>query len=196
MATPTKATVAKSNSAVEISQPDAQFFLACLQNFGEDKQIDLTKVADALGYTNVASVGNRFRALRKRYAMNHLEAKAGSGAPKGVKPTDNVTDATKQPDGNETEANGADGVDTKEDSESELPTPVKPKAKQAAPRKGAKTTSKPVPATDSPAKSRKRGAKSTAKPLAKSRVKEEDDADVSMEDNGNTSSSGMDIAAA
>ncbi|PYI03805.1 hypothetical protein BO78DRAFT_451220 [Aspergillus sclerotiicarbonarius CBS 121057] len=196
MSTPTKATVAKSNSAVEIPQADAQFFLACLQNLGEDKQIDLTKVADALGYTNVASVGNRFRALRKRYAMNNLDAKAGSGVLKGVKQSDTMADSPKQPEGNDSEVNGADDINMKEESEPELPTPVKPKAKKAAPRKGAKTTSKPVPATDSPAKGRKRAAKSTTKPLSKSRVKEEEDADVSVEDNGNTSSSGMDIAAA
>ena len=147
-------------------------------------------MADALGYTNVASVGNRFRALRKRYAMNNLDAKFGSGV---LKSASTIADAPKQAEGKDTEA--AEGVDAQEQSEPELPTPIKPKAKKATPRKGAKTTSKPVPATVSPAKGRKRGAKSTTKAPSEAHVKEEDDADVSLEDNGNTSSSGMNIAA-
>lgn len=47
--------------------------------------MNLVKVADALGYTNVASVGNRFRAVRKRYGFEQLEAKSTgmSITPKG-----------------------------------------------------------------------------------------------------------------
>ncbi|PWY94928.1 hypothetical protein BO94DRAFT_620435 [Aspergillus sclerotioniger CBS 115572] len=191
MTTPAKATVAKSNSAGEISQADAKFFLACLQSFGDDKQIDLTKVADTLGYTNVASVGNRFRALRKRHVMNNVDARTGSGVLKGAY---TMTEIPKQTEDKETEA--TEEIEAKEDSEPELPTPVKPKAKKAAPRKGAKTTSKPVPAAVSSAKGRKRGAKSaTTKAVSEARVKEGEDAEGSMEDNGNNSSSGMDIAA-
>ena len=47
--------------------------------------MNLVKVADALGYTNVASVGNRFRTVRKRYGFEQLEAKSTgmSITPKG-----------------------------------------------------------------------------------------------------------------
>lgn len=54
--------------------------------------MNLVKVADALGYTNVASVGNRFRAVRKRYGFDQLEAKSTgmSVTPKGKAKLDAV----------------------------------------------------------------------------------------------------------
>ncbi|PYH77540.1 hypothetical protein BO82DRAFT_423578 [Aspergillus uvarum CBS 121591] len=72
----------------EIPQTDAQFitgkhsssshFLTTVAK--HSKQVDLNRVAAALGYTNVASTANRFRALRKRYGFE-LEATQTSGSP-------------------------------------------------------------------------------------------------------------------
>ncbi|PWY85156.1 hypothetical protein BO83DRAFT_394601 [Aspergillus eucalypticola CBS 122712] len=183
----TKSKAAKSiNAGLEIPYADAQFFLACLQCMGDDKQIDLTKVGDMMGYSNVASVGNRFRAIRKRYNLNNIEAKSGSGV---LKSAGANGDKDKGAAG-ATEAGDA----VAEQSDSDVPTPVKPKGRKVAARKGAKaTTSKPIPATGtlkSETKGRKRGAKSAVV------VKEEkeDDADSLMEDN--TPDDGMECATA
>ncbi|PKY04733.1 hypothetical protein P168DRAFT_317783 [Aspergillus campestris IBT 28561] len=69
----------------EVTPQDAKFIVECLKSIGDDKMVNLVKVADALGYTNVASVGNRFRAVRKRYGFEQLEAKSTgmSITPKG-----------------------------------------------------------------------------------------------------------------
>ncbi|BCS08295.1 similar to An01g06010 [Aspergillus luchuensis] len=183
----TKSKAAKSiNAGLEIPYADAQFFLACLQCMGDDKQIDLTKVGDMMGYSNVASVGNRFRAIRKRYNLNNIEAKSGSGV---LKSAGANGDKDKGAAG-ATEA--GDGV--AELSGSDVPTPVKPKGRKVAARKGAKaTTSKPIPATgtlNSETKGRKRGAKSAV--VAKE--EEEDDEDKLVEDN--TPDGGMECATA
>ncbi|RAK91606.1 hypothetical protein BO79DRAFT_252440 [Aspergillus costaricaensis CBS 115574] len=172
----TKSKAAKSvNAGLDIPYADAQFFLACLQCMGDDKQIDLTKVGDMMGYSNVASVGNRFRAIRKRYNLNNIEAKSGSGI---LKSAGANGDKDKGAAG-ATEA----GDDVAEQSDSDVPTPVKPKGRKVAARKGAKaTTSKPIPATGtlkSETKGRKRGVKS----IVVVKEEEEDDADSLMEDN-------------
>lgn len=128
-----------------------------------------------MGYSNVASVGNRFRAIRKRYNLNNIEAKSGSGV-------------LKSAGANGDKDKGAAGVTEADDgvaeqSDSDVPTPVKPKGRKVAARKGAKaTTSKPIPATGtlkSETKGRKRGAKSAV--VVKK--EEEDDADSLIEDN-------------
>ncbi|CAK37076.1 hypothetical protein CBS63078_8188 [Aspergillus niger] len=182
----TKSKAAKSNNTgLEIPNADAHFFLACLQCMGDDKQIDLTKVGDMLGYSNVASVGNRFRSLRKRYGMNNLEAKSGSGI---LKSAGTNGDKDKEATGT-TEA--GDGVN--EESDIDEPSPVKPKGRKVATRKGAKATSKPIPATGtlkSEVKGRKRGAKSAVAV----KEEEEDDADTLIEDN--TPDAGMESATA
>ncbi|KAH8431919.1 uncharacterized protein LDX57_009568 [Aspergillus melleus] len=63
----------------EISQPDARFILECLKNLDRNKQVDIVRVGQALGYTNSVSVANRFRLLRKRHGFNNLECTMGSG---------------------------------------------------------------------------------------------------------------------
>lgn len=89
----------QAKSEDEIPQPDAQFIVQCVMNMTSDRQassllpcvlllriakhsiqVDLSRVAAALGYTNVASTANRFRALRKRYGFE-LEATQTGGSP-------------------------------------------------------------------------------------------------------------------
>ncbi|OJJ74885.1 hypothetical protein ASPBRDRAFT_52873 [Aspergillus brasiliensis CBS 101740] len=183
MDTTTKSKTAKSNNTgQDISDADARFFLACLRCMGDDKQIDLTKVGDMLGYSNVASVGNRFRALRKRYGMVNLEATSGSGVLKSASANGDKNDKAT----GTTEA--GDGVEG--ESDLDVPATTKPKGKKVAARKGAKASSKPIPATGllkAESKGRKRGAKSST-------VVKEEGADTPVEDN--TSSGGMESASA
>ncbi|RAH62099.1 hypothetical protein BO85DRAFT_501766 [Aspergillus piperis CBS 112811] len=183
----TKSKAAKSiNAGLEIPYADAQFFLACLQCMGDDKQIDLTKVGDMMGYSNVASVGNRFRAIRKRPNLNSIEAKSGSGV---LKSAGANGDKDKGAAG-ATEA--GDGV--AEQSGSDVPTPVKPKGRKVAARKGAKaTTSKPIPATGT-LKSGTKGRKCGAKSAVVVKEEDEDDEDNLVEDN--TPDGGMECATA
>ncbi|KAL2821772.1 hypothetical protein BDW59DRAFT_164110 [Aspergillus cavernicola] len=61
-----------------VPQNDIRFSFEILRNIDTDGKVDLTKIAEAMGYTNVNSVGNRFRELRKRYGFMTLECKAGS----------------------------------------------------------------------------------------------------------------------
>lgn len=139
-----------------------------------------------MGYSNVASVGNRFRAIRKRYNLNNIEAKSGSGVLKSA----GVNDDKDKGAAGATEA--GDGV--AEQSDSDVPTPVKPKGRKVAARKGAKaTTSKPIPATGT-LKSETKGRKRGAKLAVVVKEEEEDDADSLMEDN--TPDDGMECATA
>ncbi|PWY86898.1 hypothetical protein BO70DRAFT_360619 [Aspergillus heteromorphus CBS 117.55] len=133
---------------------------------GDDKLVDLSKVANSLGYTNIASVGNRFRAVRKRHGIMHFESKAGSGITKTTAAEDAQANATNAAEKAKANVIKASDAAQDEEFESEVPTPVKAKAtKKAGGRKGAKVSSKPIPATDAPkteTKGRKRGAKLTA----------------------------------
>ena len=137
-----------------------------------------------MGYSNVASVGNRFRAIRKRYNLNNIEAKSGSGVLRVQVPMAiriKALQVLPRP-----------VMASAEQSDSDVPTPVKPGGRKFAARKGAKaTTSKPIPATGtlkSETKGHKRGAKSAV--VVK---EEEDDADSLIEDN--TPDDGMDVMA-
>lgn len=93
-------------------------------------QVDLTKVANALHYTNVQSVGNRYRQFRKKYGVN-LNCVSGSGAL-----------VTKAGDANAASAE----ADADEAEKTPVKTPVKTPRKPRA-RKGAKVSSDPIPAT-------------------------------------------------
>lgn len=114
-------------------------------------QVDLTKVANALNYTNVQSVGNRYRIFRKKYGIN-LNCVTGSGV---------VTTQT------------ADGDDIVVSSP--VKTPRKPRA-----RKGAKVTSDPIPATSDDASNEPaEGATKPKTPRRRRTIKEcVQDADV------------------
>lgn len=97
-------------------------------------QIDLTAVTNAIGYKNVASVGNKYRALKKRFDFK-LGSKNGSGHIATLKAADT----------------GSVNLPVAEAPEPVTPKPVK---KRAAPsplkgngrRKGAKAGEGPVPA--------------------------------------------------
>lgn len=92
-------------SESDISQSDTQFIFECLKNLDQDRQVylshpcpfntttlttqvNLSQVAAALGYSNVASVGNRLRSLRKRYGFVNFEGKLTSV---GAKPASSTT---------------------------------------------------------------------------------------------------------
>ncbi|PYH99938.1 hypothetical protein BO71DRAFT_290376, partial [Aspergillus ellipticus CBS 707.79] len=135
---------------------DLQFILACTQNMDKDKLVDLSKVASSLGYTNVASCANRFRAIRKRLGITNLESKTGSGIIKATATAEETqTNASSMTSTTKATATKA--------SEPEISALAKPKAaKKTSGRKGAKISSKPIPATDAPkveTKGHKRGAK-------------------------------------
>ncbi|RLL99174.1 hypothetical protein CFD26_106538 [Aspergillus turcosus] len=116
---------------------DATFIIECLKNLNESKQVDIAKVATALNYSNVASAGNRFRALRKRYGFANLECKNST--------------PTKAGKAGPIDKSAKDGTAGDEDATSSGETvqssPSKPARKPAAGRKGAKANSKPIPAT-------------------------------------------------
>lgn len=90
-------------------------------------------MGEALGYTNVNSVGNRFRKMRDKYGFTGLECTNGSGISMKEKPS--------------SPKKNADGTDT--------PTKRRPgrPPKKDTPRKGAKiSTADPMPATGPVAK--------------------------------------------
>ncbi|KAL6231065.1 hypothetical protein BDW75DRAFT_244271 [Aspergillus navahoensis] len=60
-----------------VPEKDVIFGFECLRNI-RDGKVDLVAVAQALQYTNVDSVSNRFRALRKKYGFSGLEGTATS----------------------------------------------------------------------------------------------------------------------
>ncbi|KAA8643640.1 hypothetical protein EYZ11_005933 [Aspergillus tanneri] len=148
----------------DISQQDAKFIMECVKNLDQNKQVDLAKVGEALGYTNVASVGNRFRVLRKRYGFANLDCINTSPAPKiGVAKGESPATPTK-PAGKSTRSKSAKainamadetvtikaedkGSDVSMDDEPVSPVKAKTVSPRKAPRKGAKVSSKPIPAT-------------------------------------------------
>ncbi|CEJ56679.1 hypothetical protein PMG11_02879 [Penicillium brasilianum] len=66
---------------------DNAFLAMCLRNIDPDsKKVDMGAVAEALGYGNVKSAGNRFSALKKKYNLRvELSYHRGDGpaSPKG-----------------------------------------------------------------------------------------------------------------
>ncbi|OJJ43241.1 hypothetical protein ASPZODRAFT_19646 [Penicilliopsis zonata CBS 506.65] len=162
MASNMKTPAAKINTVnSEIKPDDAAFIIECTKHMGEDRIVDLSKVAEAMGYANVNSVGNRLRALRKRHGIK-LECKMGSGAsPVKAKvdtsgkaaPAKGKTGGDKKA-GKKTGATGGgktaatEGEET--DSEPILSYSVLAGAKRQRARKGAKVSSnEPIPATAS-----------------------------------------------
>ncbi|KAL2868728.1 uncharacterized protein BJX67DRAFT_379679 [Aspergillus lucknowensis] len=90
-----------NNQDNEIPPQDIRFGFECLRNIDGDGKVDLGAVGEALGYSNVNSVGNRFRELRKRYGFTRLECKTGSPTKAKAKSTSQPADATptKRPRG-------------------------------------------------------------------------------------------------
>ena len=89
-------------------------------------KVDLGKVASVMGYTNVASVGNRFRSIRKRYNLR-LECK-NTGAPSKAK---NGSGASKRKDTPDSGPDDADASDTPVPAPAKKPRGRKPQAKPA-----------------------------------------------------------------
>ncbi|KAG2411986.1 hypothetical protein HFD88_009542 [Aspergillus terreus] len=83
----------------EFNSVDVKFVFECLKNLDKERMVDLPAVAASLGYTNVASVYNRLRALRKKYGIENLEGKmtgtvAKSATGKEDKDNNTSSDAT------------------------------------------------------------------------------------------------------
>lgn len=98
-----------------------------------NNQVDLSGVGEALGYTNVNSVGNRFRRMRDKYGFTGLECTNGNGMTMKEKPAS----PKKEADGTGTPAKRRPGRPPK----------------SAGLRKGAKvSTADPIPATGPVAK--------------------------------------------
>ncbi|KAI9931475.1 hypothetical protein ASPWEDRAFT_25649 [Aspergillus wentii DTO 134E9] len=146
----------KSNPEVDISSSDMAFLFECLRNLDESKNVDLVNVADIMGYTNVQSVGNRFRNLRKKHGIN-LDCKSGGtvkgkGAAKDTKSDDTApapAPATKTRKGSKAKAaeEADDAEETPAASGVDSPKVVLSPAKKTRARKGAKVSAKPIPAT-------------------------------------------------
>ncbi|PLB45256.1 hypothetical protein P170DRAFT_479773 [Aspergillus steynii IBT 23096] len=134
----------------EVSQQDAKFIVECVKNLDSNKQVDLVKVGEALGYTNVVSVANRFRLLRKRHGFPNLECTNAS-----AKGDDKLSAATTKANGKARAATAANSGETFPESteDGEPAASVKPSAKKKVTRrKGAKVSSKPIPASASKSK--------------------------------------------
>ncbi|KAL4988233.1 hypothetical protein BDW68DRAFT_177121 [Aspergillus falconensis] len=110
-------TTTKPDTADKSSVPekDAIFGFECLRNI-RDGKVDLVAVAQALQYTNVDSVSNRFRALRKKYGFSGLEGTATSAnanagsvrvSPSKRKAAVATTDGDNSKDNDENDENSA-----------------------------------------------------------------------------------------
>ncbi|KAJ0421960.1 hypothetical protein BJY00DRAFT_102189 [Aspergillus carlsbadensis] len=64
-----------SSSINDVPPGDVQFGFECLRNIDSDGKVDLAGVAAAMGHTNTASTGNRFRQLSQRYGFQGLKCK-------------------------------------------------------------------------------------------------------------------------
>ncbi|KAE8381081.1 hypothetical protein BDV26DRAFT_289781 [Aspergillus bertholletiae] len=161
-----------------LTQQDGRFIIECLRHLDESKAVNLTNVRAALGYTNTASVANRFRTLRKRYGFPNLEATAkpsNMGAtPAAAAPTTPLGQDKRKGPGVVTKKSmtktfkSEDSFTTDEsDAESIIAAEVfKVKATpKKGVRKGAKVTSTPTPAA------RKKHSKAEA--TSKAKAKEE-----------------------
>ncbi|KAL4999282.1 hypothetical protein BDV10DRAFT_184445 [Aspergillus recurvatus] len=112
-----------------VPEKDAIFGFECLRNI-RDGKVDLVAVAQAMQYTNVDSVSNRFRALRKKYGFSGLEgtatsANANAGSVK-VSPSKRKAAAAT--------AEGGNGKENVEDGENGAAPPAK---RAGRPKKGA-----------------------------------------------------------
>ncbi|BCS18933.1 uncharacterized protein APUU_11761S [Aspergillus puulaauensis] len=74
-----------TNNPDEPASQDVRFGFECLRNI-KDGKVDLSGVGEALGYTNVNSVGNRFRRMRDKYGFTGLECTNGNGMTMKEKP--------------------------------------------------------------------------------------------------------------
>ncbi|KAL2812106.1 hypothetical protein BJX63DRAFT_432916 [Aspergillus granulosus] len=124
----------KENSTLEdIPAGDSRFCFECLRNIDSDGKVDLIGVAAALNYSNIASAGNRFRALSHRYGFGNLKCK-NAGSPVKAKAASTST--------------AADSAPAKADPSTPTKGAAGKPAKNPSTRKGAKKSStEPIPAT-------------------------------------------------
>lgn len=107
-------------------------------------------MGEALGYTNVASVANRFRLLRKRHGFHNLDYVNNSGKGDDKPPAPSTKDTGKA--GASTMTNTVTRADETSSDCTEEGEPGVAAKRQRSPqkktqRKGAKVSSKPIPAT-------------------------------------------------
>ncbi|KAL2853029.1 hypothetical protein BJX68DRAFT_233790 [Aspergillus pseudodeflectus] len=72
----------ENSSINDVPAGDVQFGFECLRNIDSDGKVDLAGVAAAMGHTNTASTGNRFRQLAQRYGFQGLKSKTTGTAAK------------------------------------------------------------------------------------------------------------------
>ncbi|KAJ5440133.1 uncharacterized protein N7458_011131 [Penicillium daleae] len=90
---PPKSPVKSAKGSDSGMDQENAFLAMCLRNIDPDsKKVDMGAVADALGYGNVKSAGNRFSALKKKYDIRIETTYArsdGPGSPISPKPSPN-----------------------------------------------------------------------------------------------------------
>ncbi|KAI9038358.1 uncharacterized protein KD926_010894 [Aspergillus affinis] len=126
----------------EVNQQDAKFILEC---------VDIAKVGEALGYTNPASVANRFRLLRKRYGFHNLECTniSSKGEDRPSAASMKATTARAKPENLARTTTTADETAPESNEDSEVQPPVKRQrvSKTTTGTKGAKASLRPVTTT-------------------------------------------------
>ncbi|KAL5336260.1 hypothetical protein BJX70DRAFT_286290 [Aspergillus crustosus] len=116
------------------NQQDVRFGFECLKSIDKDGKVDLGKVGSALGYTNIYSVGNRFRAMRTKYGFTSLESKTG-------------TTPLKEKTTPKANANSNDGTPTKRARGRPALGGTPTKTTGVARKRAKVSTAEPIPAT-------------------------------------------------
>ncbi|KAE8356632.1 hypothetical protein BDV28DRAFT_144957 [Aspergillus coremiiformis] len=187
------ASSANTTEGSDHNHQDCQFIFECLRNIDESKTVNLTDVGLALGYTNTASVGNRFRAVRKKYGFLNLDATSKSSsmttnltAPVSSSPPGQAknknTSAGRKKSVSKTEPSEVPPVADDSEAERIAALETSKAKKKLSPkkgaRKGAKVTSTPIVATGLGASTGKRN--SQAFTAVESKV--EDEIDINLLD--------------
>ncbi|KAL2001442.1 hypothetical protein VTN02DRAFT_1758 [Thermoascus thermophilus] len=138
-------TMAENGSpSKDINRDEATFLAELIKNMDEQRSINLAKVAEALGYTSVGSVANRFRLLKKKY---DLKLSGRQGPLKSESSTTTTYNNNNAPADDENQLDSSAAAPA-----SATPSPAKPgrrpRAANPRPRKGAMaSTDKPIAAT-------------------------------------------------
>ncbi|KAL4929228.1 uncharacterized protein BDV17DRAFT_290880 [Aspergillus undulatus] len=82
-----------TNNSDDLPAKDIRFGFECLRNI-RDGKVDLAGVMQALNYTNIKSVANRFNALKKQYDFSGLES-TSVNAPANATPSKRKAAATE-----------------------------------------------------------------------------------------------------
>ncbi|KAE8368826.1 hypothetical protein BDV27DRAFT_153650 [Aspergillus caelatus] len=176
-----------------LSQQDGRFIIECLRNIDESRTVNLTNVGAAMGYTNTASVGNRFRAIRKRYGFPNLEAttkpsNANTTSAASVLITPPGQGKRKGPSGGRkksmTKTEEPKDPFITDNSEAETIITIEVPKVKAAPkkgvRKGAKVTSTPISATELGAPRGSKHSKANSESKVKAEIVKDESIDVNL----------------